>query len=285
MRLAQESLRLKDPIRAGKMTRSNAPVTEPNGPLLIGAIVPTYGHVRVLPQIVETLVANGLPVVIVDDGNPPELAEQIAHLGHDTNRVTVIRRPQNGGKGAAMKTGFKAAGDLGWSHALQVDADGQHDLTVIANALALCRDHPEAVICGVPVYDASIPKGRKIGREITHFWVRIETLSREISDSMCGFRIYPLADALHVIQREYIGDRMDFDTDIIVHLNWRGLRCHELPVNVIYPEENTSNFRMLLDNVRISLMHTRLVMQVPVRVPIRILKRRAAKQKAPIPGQ
>jgi hypothetical protein len=101
----------------------------------------------------------------------------------------------------------------------------------------------------------------------------VETLSNEISDSMCGLRVYPLKETLAVIGREWIGDRMDFDTEILVQLNWRGLRVIETPVRVTYPEGNVSNFRMLADNVRISLMHTRLALQAPVRVPLRMLRR------------
>ncbi len=245
-------------------------------PVVIGAIVPTYRHVDRLAEIVALLRGYGLPVLVVDDGNAAEIAARIVALHDPGNAVVVERRAENGGKGAAMKTGFRAARAAGWSHAVQVDADGQHDLDVVPAMLALARANPKAVICGVPVYDASIPKARKIGRHITHVWVWIETLSREISDSMCGFRIYPVADACHVTTREFIGDRMDFDTEMLVQLNWRGLRIVETPVRVTYPDGNVSNFRMLRDNVRISLMHTRLAVQMPMRVPIRMLRRMAA---------
>ena len=73
---------------------------------------------------------------------------------------------------------------------------------------------------------------------------------------------------------------MDFDTEMLVHLNWRGLRVIEHPTKVIYPEENVSNFRMLWDNVRITAMHTRLAVQAPIRVPVRML-RRAMSSKYP----
>jgi len=249
-------------------------MSDPATPLTIGAIIPTYGHVSALGSVVQACVAAGLPVVIVDDGNPPETAALIADHANPAQNVEVIHRPENGGKGAAVKTGFRGAETRGWTHALQLDADGQHDTADLPAMIALATSHLDHIICGVPVYDETIPKARKFGREITHFWVRVETLSMEISDSMCGFRIYPLADTIAVLDREFIGNRMDFDTELLVHLNWRGLRVTEHPTRVIYPEENSSNFRMLWDNVRISLMHTRLAVQAPVRVPIRMWKRR-----------
>ncbi len=250
----------------------------------IGAIVPTYRHVKALPAIVDQLVAQNCPVIIIDDGNSPELAEIIESQREPMRGVDVIRLQENGGKGGAVKQGFLAAQKAGWSHALQIDADGQHDISQLPHLIHLAKQNPEAVICGVPVYDHTIPKGRKIGREITHFWVRIETLSLEINDSMCGFRVYPVSDAVHVVRHEFIGARMDFDTEMLVQLNWRGLRVVEHPTKVIYPEENVSNFRMLWDNVRITAMHTRLAIQAPIRVPVRMM-RRLMSNKYPKPNQ
>ncbi len=212
-------------------------------------------------------------MIVVDDGNEPETANQIGALHNPDVGVTVVRRDQNGGKGAAVKTGLREARRAGWSHAVQIDADGQHDLDALGDLIAQSRANPYAMVCGVPRYDDSIPGARKAGRYITHVWVWIETLSRDISDSMCGFRVYPLADTIAVLDRETLGDRMDFDTEILVHMHWRGLDFVELPVRVIYPENNVSNFRMLKDNVAISLMHTRLALQMPVRAPIRWWRR------------
>ncbi|MAP94793.1 MAG: family 2 glycosyl transferase [Ponticaulis sp.] len=239
----------------------------------IGVIIPTYKHTRALPGLLDHLQTLSMPVIVIDDGNAPDISAQIRDICTGRETVKLSRTTENQGKGGAVKSGFRLAGELGWSHAIQLDADGQHDVTALPEIARLAAEHPHSVICAVPVYDESIPKSRKIGREITHFWVRLQTMGNEISDSMCGLRAYPLSETLAVISGEFIGNRMDFDTEILVHLNWRGLRNIELPVSVTYPEENVSNFRMLADNVRISLMHTRLVVQSPVRVPIRMLRR------------
>ncbi|MEH6477835.1 MAG: hypothetical protein V7727_19245, partial [Sneathiella sp.] len=118
---------------------------------------------------------------------------------------------------------------------------------------------PADLITAKPVYDESMPTARKIGRWFTHVWVWVETLSFNISDSMCGFRVYPVSQTLDVIRREHVGKRMDFDTSVMVRLYWRGVDVVEIPSNVIYPAENTSNFQVVGDNIRITLMHTRLV--------------------------
>ncbi|MEP7209296.1 MAG: glycosyltransferase family 2 protein [Alphaproteobacteria bacterium] len=241
--------------------------------IFIGAIIPTYRHVERLPAIVKQLSELGLPVLIIDDGNTPETAARISALADPAGGVAVERLARNGGKGAAVKSGLRGAAARGWSHALQVDADGQHDLDAAPGLVALARQSPLAVICGVPVYDTSVPAARKFGRYLTHAMVWVEIASREISDSMCGFRIYPVAETVRVIDCELIGDRMDFDTEILVQLNWRGLRTIESPIGVTYPENNVSNFRMLRDNVRMTLLHIRLIAQMPVRVPIRMWRR------------
>jgi glycosyltransferase involved in cell wall biosynthesis len=230
------------------------------------AVIPSYRHVTALPALARALQTHVNAVFIVDDGNEEPERSAIALLHVPQNGVEVLRLDANSGKGAAMLAGFRRAIDRGFTHALQIDADGQHDVEDVPKFWAAARENPNALICGQAVYDDSVPKSRKIGRTITHFWVWVETFSLDIADSMCGFRIYPLANVDRVIRHTPIGARMDFDTEIAVHLHWRGTRIVNLPTRVIYPPGNISNFAMLADNVRISLMHTRLALQAPFRV-------------------
>jgi len=205
-------------------------------------------------------------VFVVDDGNAEPERQAIAALHAPDASVQVLRLNENTGKGAAMLAGFREAAARGFSHALQIDADGQHDVADLPRFMDAARENPKALICGQAIYDASVPKSRKFGRYITHFWVWIETASLDIADSMCGYRLYPLAPVSAIIAHENIGRRMDFDTEMAVHLHWRGVNVVNVPTKVIYPPGNVSNFAMLADNVRISLMHTRLVLQAPFRL-------------------
>lgn len=231
------------------------------------ALIPTRNHFRALPQVVAQARANGLPVIIVDDGSDAEAATAIAALHAPEHGVKVHRLPINQGKGIAVVEGFRLAYADGFTHAVQIDADGQHDPAALPTLLDQCRAHPEALISGAPRYDDSIPRARKIGRWITHLWVFVETLSFRITDSMCGFRVYPLAACLDLLAKERIGARMDFDTDIMVRLFWRGVAPVMVPVRVTYPPDNTSNFDVVHDNLRITWMHTRLVLTMLVRLP------------------
>lgn len=201
----------------------------------------------------------GLPCLLIDDGSEPVAAAELDALAARYPWVTLLRHPHNQGKGGAVITGLRRAHALGFSHALQVDADGQHDLADIPALLAEADKHPAALVSGRPLYDDSVPKGRLYGRYITHVWVWIETLSFAIKDSMCGFRVYPLAATCALLERVALGRRMDFDTEVMVRLYWAGVAVRFVPTRVIYPADGSSHFQLWRDNRDISWMHTRLV--------------------------
>jgi len=234
--------------------------------MTVCAIVPSHNHWTALGAVVERLRQSGLAVFVIDDGSAEPARSVIASLHDPANGVTVTRFEVNQGKGVAVIAGFRLARASGFSHAVQVDADGQHDLDALVPMLELSAKAPEALITGLPQYDSSIPLGRKIGRWITHIWVWVETLSLSIKDSMCGFRVYPLEPVDQLLAVETVGRRMDFDTDIMVRLFWRGTPVVGLPVRVIYPPDNSSNFDLWRDNLRISWMHTRLVCEMLLRL-------------------
>lgn len=241
-------------------------MTEPFRPC---AIVPSYNHARAVSGVVAALCAEGLPVFVIDDGSDETTRTLLAALADPGKGVHVARLDPNQGKGGAVGHGFQLAMALGYTHALQIDADGQHDIAEIPNLLRLARDNPEALVTAIPVYDQSVPLGRAIGRYATHVWVWIETLSFQIRDSMCGFRVYPLGRVANLYAAgEVIGQRMDFDTEIMVRLFWRGVQVIEHPVAVIYPAGNTSNFDLWRDNLRITAMHTRLFFGMLKRLPM-----------------
>ena len=242
----------------------------------ICAIVPSYNHHRTIGEVVARLRDFGLPVFVIDDGSGPATAAALAALHDPPRGIEVARLPVNRGKGAAVCEGFRRAHRAGFTHALQVDADGQHDLTVVPAMLAIAVRHPATLVSGQAIFDRSAPLGRRAGRWITHVWVFIETLSLHVTDSLCGLRIYPLAEAISVVSSEAVGSRMDFDTAIMVRLCWRGVPVTMVPVRVAYPPGNTSNFHVWRDNLRITGMHTRLVLGMLVRLATGRLRRARA---------
>lgn len=182
------------------------------------ALIPHYNHAATVGQVAQAMRAQGLPVLIVDDGSEPAAQQVLRDLAAADAQIQVVWRAQNGGKGAAVKSGFAAAAAAGHSHVLQVDADAQHQLADAQKLLQAAFRQPEALVCAEPVYGADAPKSRLYGRKITNFWIWVNTGSRDIRDGMCGFRLYPLAPVQALMQRHHIGERMDFDTDILVRL-------------------------------------------------------------------
>ena len=239
----------------------------------ICAIVPSHNHHEVVGKVVGGLCDLGLPVFVVDDGSDTACAATLAALHDPPRGICVTRLPENRGKGRAVCEGFRLAHDAGFSHALQVDADGQHDLAAVPRLLELAARYPDALICGQAEFDQSAPIGRRIGRWVTHVWVFVETLSFRVTDSMCGLRVYPLEAVTAVASSESVGDRMEFDTAVLVRLCWRGVPVVMVPVRVSYPPGNTSNFRVWRDNLRITWMHTRLVFTMLARLARGRIKR------------
>lgn len=228
-----------------------------------------------MAAVVTAIAPYGYPCLIVDDGSQPDTARQLAQLAQQFEWVNLLRLPRNQGKGGAVMAGLKQAYQEGYSHALQVDADGQHNLADIPALIALSQANPHSLVSGQPCYDRSVPKSRLYGRYITHFWVAIETLSCALKDSMCGFRIYPLAESITLLSQTKIGQRMDFDTEIMVKLYWAGVDSLFIPTKVIYPANGLSHFKVFKDNMRISWMHTRLFFAMLPRVMQLIQRRRS----------
>ncbi|TAL96291.1 MAG: glycosyltransferase family 2 protein [Paraburkholderia sp.] len=243
-------------------------------------VIPIYNHKDAIGSTVAHLMVHGLPLFVVDDGSDEATQRVLAALAAQyAGQVTLLRLPVNGGKGAAVMAGLRAARAAGYTHALQIDADGQHDAADVPRFIDAARAEPGAVILGRPVYDESVPKSRLYGRYLTHVWVWIETLSFEIRDSMCGFRMYPLDVACALIDSVELPTRMDFDIEILVRLYWRRIVFRAIPTRVTYATDGVSHFDVLWDNVRISRSHVRLVAGMLVRLPLllahKVMPRRA----------
>ncbi len=221
-------------------------------------LIPTFDNPLTIAGVVAEARRHLDDVLIIDDGSGPAGRAAVDALARQ-GAASVTHRPHNGGKGAAVKTGFQVAHAAGFTHALQIDADGQHDPTDIPRLLDLAAQRPEAAVLGHPVFDASTPRGRRAAHGLTNFWTRLETGGRAIVDPQCGFRVYPLAPSLGV---GAVGDHMEFDIEIAVRLVWAGVPIINVPTRVRYlaaAAGGVSHFRPVGDNVAITLMHTRLV--------------------------
>lgn len=236
-------------------------------------VIPVYNHEHAIGKVVARVLEHDLPCILVDDGCSPACAAVLDALVHaHAPRLVLERHAVNQGKGGAVLTGFARATRDGYSHVLQVDADGQHNVGDIPRFLAAARAQPAALIAGCPIYDESVPKLRLYARYLTHIWVWINTLSLSIRDSMCGFRVYPVAPVMALAARRRLGLRMNFDIEILVRLYWDGIEVVSLPTKVGYPEDGVSHFKAWTDNVLITRLHTSLFFGMLPRIP-RLLAR------------
>jgi glycosyltransferase involved in cell wall biosynthesis len=221
-------------------------------------VIPCFEHAEPLAGVLATLEPLGLPCVVVDDGSSPVEQERLAALARRHPWARVLRRAHNGGRGAALRDGYREAARLGHTHVLQLDADGQHDGAHVPRFLTEAEREPRALVLGAPVFDASVPKGRLVGRQLSRGWVWIETRSFAVRDPLCGMRCFPLAPLLRVLEAHDCGDRMEFDVEVLVRLVWEGLPVVNVDVPVRYAPGGVSHFRLWDDNVRISRAHARL---------------------------
>ncbi|MCE7554257.1 glycosyltransferase family 2 protein [Aliivibrio fischeri] len=240
-------------------------------------LIPCYNHGKTIPAVVESLMSYGYPMIIVDDGSENETKRILEEVTQHNESITLITLAENQGKGGAVIAGIEKAYQQSYSHAIQIDADGQHDLEALPKLIAESQEYPTALISGQPIYDESVPKSRLYGRYATHIWVWIETLSFTIKDSMCGFRSYPIGPTINVLERAVLGRRMDFDTEIMVRMYWNETDIRFINTRVIYPEDGISHFDALWDNVKISWMHTKLFFGMLPRIPS-LLKRKPVQE-------
>lgn len=212
-------------------------------------VLPCYRHEARLRHFLPQVTATGIPVLVVDDGNEPPLAP--------LDGAEILRCTENGGKGAALIAGARRAAEAGYTHLVQIDADGQHAVDDALAMIEAARREPETFFAGFPAYDASVPAARLKGREVTRLFLRLETGRRGI-DGLCGCRVYPLRQLLEVCDGVR-SRRMGFDVEVVVKWIWKGYALKQLPVRVTYPQDGVSNFRMVRDNVGFFMLHTRLI--------------------------
>ena len=237
-----------------------------------GFIIPVYRHGKTACFIAGQLAVMGLPVILIDDGNEAETQRELGECANSIAAVVPARLERNSGKGAAVIRGLQKAAELGLTHVLQIDADGQHDTGMVKFFLEESAKHPDKIICGYPEFDESAPNSRVTGRKISIFWGSIVTLSMEFKDMLCGFRVYPVDASLRAAGSIFIDKRMGFDPEILVRLYWNNVLPVFHPIKVIYPKDGISNFRMVRDNIRISCMFARLFTGMLLRLPLLVMR-------------
>ena len=244
-------------------------------------LIPSYNPGEAVYATVRGARAQWNPVWVVVDGSTDGTAKVLQEMAASDDGLRVVVLPRNVGKGAAVLHGITLAAAEGYTHALTMDSDGQHPPASIPEFMARSRAAPGAVILGVPVFDASAPSLRVNGRKVSNWWANMETVGLGIEDSLYGFRVYPIADLAAIMRRQPWMRRFDFDPEAAVRLVWRGVPPVNVraPVKYLRPDEGgVSHFHYGRDNMLLTWMHLRLVLEFCVRLPW-LLALRAKRQR------
>lgn len=220
----------------------------------VAIVIPVYNHEQRLKGVISDCLKLSLPVFVVDDGSTdrtPAILEQI-------KGITVLRHPENQGKGAALLTGFAAAAKT-CTWAVTLDADGQHYPADARKLIAAIPDSEHPIIIGARqgMDGEHVPWTSRFGRGFSNFWVWVSG-GPWVSDSQSGFRLYPLPEVLQLPVR---ARRFQFEVEVLVKAGQQGIPVLETPVRVVYQkgEERISHFRPFVDFCRNSNTFTRLI--------------------------
>ena len=239
-------------------------------------LIPSYNTGATVYETVRAARAQWCPVWVVVDGSTDGSTQGLRDMAAADPGLQLFVLPHNSGKGAAVLHGMQAARDAGFTHALTMDADGQHPAALIPAFMQASAQRRDAMVLGRPVFDASAPLLRVRGRRVSNWWTNLETLGAGIDDSLYGFRIYPINDLIAVMRYQPWMRRFDFDTEAVVRLAWRGVKPinRAAPVKYLSAEEGgVSHFRYGRDNVLLTWMHLRLMLEFFVRLPLLLWRR------------
>jgi glycosyltransferase involved in cell wall biosynthesis len=244
-------------------------------------LIPSYNTGTRLLSTVEGALAYWPVVWVVIDASTDGSAASVLALAQRDPRLRVLVREINGGKGAAVLTGAEAALAAGFTHALVMDADGQHPADRIADFMAASIAAPDALVLGRPLFGPEAPQIRLQGRKLSVGLVRLELLGPGIDDPLFGFRVYPLLPLVCSLRATRFARRYDFDPEVAVRLAWAGTPTINLPAACRYlakSEGGISHFHYLRDNLRMIWLHARLLVQLLWRWPsaLRFQSRRRA---------
>ncbi len=224
-------------------------------------LIPSYNTGDTLFETIAGVRRLGWPVIVVIDGSTDGTGDRLIRMaGRDASLFACVQ-PRNQGKGAAVLNGLRIAQTKGFTHALTMDADGQHSAAHIGEMITISLAHPNAMVLGDPLFDDSAPRIRVFGHRIANFFTGLVTPRGAIGDSLFGFRIYPIDRLIEVFDSTSGMRRFDFDSEAVIRLFWRGVR----PINVVTPvryfrrrDGGVSHFKYARDNLRLAAMYARL---------------------------
>jgi len=224
----------------------------------ICVIIPVYNSENHIADVIHSVLQYADNLIVVNDGSTDGTLEKV----EETRRAASLQQPfeivsyeKNGGKGYALQQGFRRALELGFTHAITLDADGQHLASDIPVVTQKAMENPTALIIGARKFDnPNMPQGNVFANNFSNFWFMMQT-AKKMPDTQTGFRVYPLQK---MGRMRLFTNRYEAELEMLVRAAWRGIPLVSQPINVYYPpiNERLSHFRGGKDFFRISVLNT-----------------------------
>lgn len=219
-------------------------------------IVPTYNNIGTVAKVITDIYKYCTHIIVVDDGSNDGTSDVLANLDIPVN---VVSHKVNKGKGAALVTGFKEAKMQGYTHAITIDADGQHFADDIPAFIDKCSECSNGIIVGCRnLNEENMPKQNTFANRFSNFWFHLQT-GINLNDTQSGFRLYPLSI---LNSFKFITSRYESELELLVFSAWQGVEISSIPIKVYYPpeEKRVSHFHPFFDFCRISILNTVLTL-------------------------
>ncbi len=234
-----------DTLKSGCDAQTNAVAPR------VAIVIAAYDNGETLSEVIAGARAVCGDIIVVNDGSTDNTNEV---LGGQAN-ITVISFEKNRGKGCALRAGFARSAEMGFSHVITIDGDGQHMAQDLPRFLESVRKEPDTLWVGNRTVQSGgeVPMRSRFGRRFGNFWYRFNT-GIALHDTQCGFRAYPLNAILALGIR---GKRYEFEQDALIRAAWNGISVKEIDVRLNYKPASAriSHFRPVRDFLRISVVN------------------------------
>ena len=214
-------------------------------------IIPVYNSEKLIADVLKSVLQYTENLIVVNDGSTDGTLDALKK----NSEITLVSYEKNRGKGYALQQGFRKAAEMGFTHAVTMDADGQHLATDIATLVQVSEKQPDALIIGARKFDnPNMPRGNIFANNFSNFWFMVQT-GKRLPDTQTGFRVYPLQK---IGKMRLFTNRYEAELEMLVRSAWRNIPIISQPINVYYPpiEERHSHFRGGKDFFRISVLNT-----------------------------
>jgi glycosyltransferase involved in cell wall biosynthesis len=216
-----------------------------NGQASVCGIIPAYNSQETIAGVVRGAFRHLETVIVADDGSTDGTSEAARKAGAE-----VIFLGENRGKGDALRVLLAEARQRGFSAAITVDADGQHDADDIPAFLRVHQDSPEAIVTGSRMgVRKHIPRHRHNSMLVARYFISLAA-NQFIEDTQCGFRLYPLSviESLSLLKGRYVTE-----TEILIKAGDSGRKIQCVPIQARYPPGQPTHFRSISDVAAISI--------------------------------